>query len=227
MPDKWIKKWDAGKWTVAVDKDNVWGCSCPAWKFQKLPFADRLPCKHIIEIKGNGGKEKKQQTEKEKNEAMLRAYAEKGFRYLAWIHEPPFHYDRKTLEEAKLNHDFETVRTFRVNHGQNPHRIVVVKEKEIAYEKEFNRFVNFLKKCNLRKHRVKNPYYKSVWSDKYWVSQEELRERLRKRWFDITQHIIYNSTGIVNINLPQGSVYSGGEWGKRITRLERHFGFLR
>lgn len=227
MTNKWIKKWSVGKWTVAIDKNDIWGCSCPAWKFQKLPFAERLPCKHIIEIQGNGGEEKKQQTEEEKGNAMLLAYAEKGFRYLAWIHEPPFHYDRRTLEEAKLNQDFEAVKTFGVNHSSNPYRIIVVKEKEIAYKKEFERFVNFLKKCNLRKHQVKNPYYKSAWVDEYWLSQKELRERLRKRWFDITQHIIYNSTGIVNPNLPQGSVYNNGEWEKRMVRLERSFKFLR
>lgn len=233
MADKWIKRWKVpksngdGSWTVAVDKDGNYGCSCPAWKFQRLPFAERVACHHIIEIQGNGGKEVKAQTLEERNEVRLKAFAEKGFRYLAWIHEPAFHYDKRTLEDTKLNADFEAVKTFKINAGDNSYRVIVVKEKEIAYEREFDRFITFLKKCNLRKRRVKNPYYKSVWSDKYWLSQEELRGRLKKRWFDITQHIIYNSSGIANPNLPQGSIYNSGEWGKRIVNLEGHFKFLK
>ncbi|MBA7655859.1 hypothetical protein ES703_63769 [subsurface metagenome] len=233
MPDKWVKRWKVpnsngdGFWTVAMDKEGNYGCSCPAWKFQRLPFAERIACHHIIEIQGNGGQEVKAQTLEERNEARLRAFAEKGFRYLIWVREPPFYQDRRTLEDAKLNPDFEAVKTFKVNAGDNPYRVIVVKEKEIAYKRELDQFITFLKKCNLRKHRVKNPYYESIWNDKYWLSQEELRERLRKRWFDITQHIIYNSTGTVNPNLPEGSVYNSGEWGKRIVNLERAFNFLR
>jgi len=59
MSDKWVKRWSVprsngdGTWTVAVDKDGVWGCSCPAWKFQRLPFVERIACRHIIEIQRN------------------------------------------------------------------------------------------------------------------------------------------------------------------------------
>ena len=233
MPDKWAKRWKVpksdgdGSWTVAIDKEGNYGCSCPAWKFQKLPFAERIACHHIIEIQGNGGKEIKAQTLKERNEARLRAFAEKGFRYLIWIHEPAFYSDKRTLEDVKLNSDFEAVKTFKVNAGDNPYRVIVVKEKEIAYKKELDRFIMLLKKCNLRKHIVRNPDYRSTWIDKYWISQEELRESLRKKWFDIAQHIIYNSSGIINPNLPKGSTYNRGEWGKKLVNLERHFKFLK
>lgn len=63
MPDKWVKRWKVpnsngdGTWTVAVDKDGNYGCSCPAWKFQGLPFAERVACHHIVEVQRNGGEE--------------------------------------------------------------------------------------------------------------------------------------------------------------------------
>lgn len=63
MSNKWVKRWKVprsngdGYWTVAVDKDRVWGCSCPGWKFQRLPFAERVPCHHIVEVQRNGGNE--------------------------------------------------------------------------------------------------------------------------------------------------------------------------
>lgn len=51
--DKWRKRWQIGKstgdgyWTVAVDKDGNYGCSCPVWKFRR----DR--CKHIQYVQAN------------------------------------------------------------------------------------------------------------------------------------------------------------------------------
>jgi hypothetical protein len=56
--DKWIRRWvvPASKadkfWTVAVDADGNYGCSCPVWKFR------RIECKHIREIKGDVNREK-------------------------------------------------------------------------------------------------------------------------------------------------------------------------
>ena len=51
--DKWIRRWkirnskDTGDWTVAIDEDGNYGCSCPVWKFK------RKECKHIRFVKEN------------------------------------------------------------------------------------------------------------------------------------------------------------------------------
>lgn len=51
--DKWINRWQVGKstgegyWTVAIDKDGNYGCSCPRWKFK------REQCHHIQAVKIN------------------------------------------------------------------------------------------------------------------------------------------------------------------------------
>lgn len=48
---KWIKKWKVNSsssdriYTVAIDKNGNYGCSCPAWKFR------RQECKHIKSVK--------------------------------------------------------------------------------------------------------------------------------------------------------------------------------
>ena len=49
---KWIKQWKvqgSGKevYTVSVDKNGCYACSCPVWKFK------RVECKHIDLIKSN------------------------------------------------------------------------------------------------------------------------------------------------------------------------------
>jgi hypothetical protein len=49
--DKWLKRWqvpsssDNGVWTVAVDADGNYGCSCPVWRFR------RQECHHIKMVK--------------------------------------------------------------------------------------------------------------------------------------------------------------------------------
>jgi len=74
MADRWVKRWKVpnsggdGTWTVAIDKEGNYGCSCPAWKFQRLPFAERLPCHHIRIVMQNGGE---QITNKQKPEYVL------------------------------------------------------------------------------------------------------------------------------------------------------------
>ena len=48
---KWVKKWSVprsdgvGVWVVSLSDCQVWGCSCPVWKFH------RQECKHILLIK--------------------------------------------------------------------------------------------------------------------------------------------------------------------------------
>jgi len=54
--DRWIKRWQVPsfsedkEYTVALDKDGNYGCSCPAWKFR------RQECHHIKLVKMGGGK---------------------------------------------------------------------------------------------------------------------------------------------------------------------------
>lgn len=49
--DKWVKRWKVpsssgnGDYTVAIDKDGNYGCSCPVWKFR------RQECHHIKLVK--------------------------------------------------------------------------------------------------------------------------------------------------------------------------------
>jgi hypothetical protein len=59
--DRWVKRWqiegsNGNTWTVAIDKEGGYGCSCPVWKFK------REECHHILQVKQNGGKEIKQRT---------------------------------------------------------------------------------------------------------------------------------------------------------------------
>jgi hypothetical protein len=223
MKDKWVKRWDApgsnGKiWRVAVDKDGKYGCSCPRWKFK------REECHHILAIKQNQGKEIKNLTEEERAELKLKAYAEKGFRYFTWYREPLASWNHRELEKLKQNPDIKGIRTFRYNEV----KVVVIKETETVYQKEFDKFIELLKKCNLRKKLVKNPFYSKMFGrDSYWIKQNKLQQLLKKKWFDITQHIIYNSSAVVNPNLSKGSTYSNGDWGKKIKEVEKKYRFLK
>jgi predicted nucleic acid-binding Zn finger protein len=54
MSDKWIQRWQIegskGKvYTIAVDRAGNFGCSCPAWIYQKA--GRKKDCKHIIDQK--------------------------------------------------------------------------------------------------------------------------------------------------------------------------------
>lgn len=54
--DPWIKRWKVrgsggNSYVVAVDAKGNYGCSCTAWKFR------RQECKHILQVKANGGRE--------------------------------------------------------------------------------------------------------------------------------------------------------------------------
>lgn len=42
---------DSGKtYRVSVDAKQVISCTCPSWKFQKLPIEERV-CKHVAFLK--------------------------------------------------------------------------------------------------------------------------------------------------------------------------------
>lgn len=52
MSDKWVKRWDVegstgNSYTVAMDAEGNYGCSCPAWVFR------RGECKHIQQVKAD------------------------------------------------------------------------------------------------------------------------------------------------------------------------------
>lgn len=52
--DKWLKRWkvngsNGNVWTVAIDVNGQYGCSCPVWKFK------REECHHIAMVKAGGG----------------------------------------------------------------------------------------------------------------------------------------------------------------------------
>lgn len=59
--DRWVKRWkvpgsNGDEWTVAIDKDGNYGCSCPRWKFK------REECHHILQVKASGGEQTKTRT---------------------------------------------------------------------------------------------------------------------------------------------------------------------
>ena len=224
METKWIKRWEVpkssgdGVWVVAIDKNDNYGCSCPVWKFK------REECHHILEIKQNGGQEIKELSEEERGNLKLKAYEEKGYRCYTFFQNPLNRWDIETIESLKRNDTITDVKTFKVNRQ----RFVLIKENEKAYEKEYTQFIELLKRCNWRRKLVKSPFCQgNSWEPGHWLTQSELKTELHKHWFNIVQHIIYNNTGIVNRNLPEGSVYNSGEWGKRMGRLRKHFRFLR
>jgi len=55
---KWVDRWYVNshssdkEYTVSRAEDGeTWGCSCPAWTFQRHRIRDGI-CKHIREVKG-------------------------------------------------------------------------------------------------------------------------------------------------------------------------------
>jgi hypothetical protein len=57
---KWVERWmvhshtnDEKEYTVSCTEDReTWGCSCPAWKFQRHRIRDGI-CKHIREVQNS------------------------------------------------------------------------------------------------------------------------------------------------------------------------------
>ena len=54
MADKWVQRWEVAShsnpsktYTVAIDADGIYDCSCPAWT-RHMPRKD---CKHIQQVK--------------------------------------------------------------------------------------------------------------------------------------------------------------------------------
>ena len=62
MASRWIYRWEVGSHTapdrmsevgklyvVAVDRNGIYGCTCPAWRFQREKLENGV-CKHIEEV---------------------------------------------------------------------------------------------------------------------------------------------------------------------------------
>ena len=68
---KWIKKWKVKSensnnvYVVSLSDKGEWGCSCPAWKF------NRIECKHIIRVKLNPERYKEIEDQLPKPEYVL------------------------------------------------------------------------------------------------------------------------------------------------------------
>ena len=67
----WVKKWyiesenSNKKYVVSLSDEDTWGCSCPAWKF------NRIECKHIIRVKLNPGRYEEIKDQSPKPEYVL------------------------------------------------------------------------------------------------------------------------------------------------------------
>ena len=55
--DRFVHQWwvpsetDPSKtYKVSIDDQGNWLCSCPRFKFEKKPIAQKTPCKHILEV---------------------------------------------------------------------------------------------------------------------------------------------------------------------------------
>jgi hypothetical protein len=118
-----------------------------------------------------------------------------------------YSWDRRELELIKRHPNYTDVKTFAVD-GR---KIVVVKEKPEVYQQEIANFTHEMSSYDFRKVRNKR----------------EVKEQLRKKYFDLTQHVIFNSTGVINPNLPDGSVYNSGTYGKQLHQISMQYKWLR
>jgi hypothetical protein len=56
MADRWVHRWKVpsldsdNEYTIAIDRDGVWGCSCAHWRFRRAQLPDG-ECKHIKGLK--------------------------------------------------------------------------------------------------------------------------------------------------------------------------------
>jgi hypothetical protein len=146
-------------------------------------------------------------SERERSSTLLQQYAEKGYRYLTWFDADMRSWDKRSLDLIKRAPDYEDVKTFSVD----SRKVVVVKEKPEVYQREIDNFANEIRGYDFRKVR----------------NRERVKEQLHKKYFDLTQHILFNSTGVINPNLPEGSVYNRGIYGSQLHRLSMRYKWLR
>lgn len=209
MKPQYKKQWkipsnsDPSKtYTVSLTMNDQYICHC--WPFLKT----RKECNHIILAKSGEFDSIDPPNGESRGTALLKGYAEKGYRWITWYPERMYSWDRRDLERVKRNPGYADVKTF-VSQGR---RIVVAKEKPEVYQLEITNFICEMKSYDFRKVE----------------GRLALRETLRKKFFDLTQHVLYNSTGtVMNPNLPDGSVYVKGHYGKQLHRLSTHYKWLR
>ena len=193
---------DKGKfYTVSLTMNDEYICHC--WPFLR----NRKECTHILLARSGSFENIEPASEEECGNALLKQYAEKGYRYLVWFNADMYSWEKKSLETIKRDPDFEDVKTF-TSIGR---RIVVVKEKPQVYQNEIAAFTREIGNYDFR--RVKD--------------KAKAKAELRKRFFNLSQHIIYNSSGVVNPNLPEGSVYTTGTYGRQLHRIEMQYKWLR
>jgi hypothetical protein len=102
--DKWVKRWtvkgsNGKEWTVAIDKDGNYGCSCPVWKFR------RQECHHITQIMANGGNEMQTREARPGNVGEIGSYIENKDEIILGLQKSKPKLDkvgRKVLEEEGL-----------------------------------------------------------------------------------------------------------------------------
>lgn len=188
-------------YTVSLTMDDKYICHC--WPFLRT----RKECVHITLAKSGSYENIEPPSEEERADALLQQYAKEGYRYLIWYPESMYSWDKQSLESIKRDPKYADVKTFLVQ-GR---RIVVAKEKPEAYQAEIDWFLKLIKGIDLRKVKDK----------------AKVKEELRRRFFDLNQHVIYNKTGVVNPNLPEGSVYLKGSYGKQLHKIEMQHKWLR
>ena len=187
-------------YTVSLTMDGKYICHC--WPFLNT----RKECNHIILAKSGHYDSIDPPNAEERANALLQGYAEKGYRYYTWFMEPMQRWDRETLEIIKKHPHTISVKTF----ATQGRRIVVLKESEAAYQAAIAKFTQEIGKYDFR--RVKN--------------KDEVKTQLRKQYFELCQRVIFNSTGVINPNLPDGSVTTKGTYGRQLQRLKGQYKWL-
>lgn len=195
----------AGKtYKVSLKDDGTYICNC--WPFLRSKETPRT-CNHIAEVIGGGGKLAKQRTFQDRASDMLHGWAEKGYRYITWVPEPGFSWHRHTIEQYRNSRDFADVHTFAVGAA----RYIVAKEKPETYQRAIDRFRLKMENTNFRTKEG-----------------QALKPALKKEFFELTQYILFNKTGIPNPNLdPIGGIHIKGFWGGQIHAISRRWKFLR
>jgi len=187
---------------VSLTMDGKYICGC--WPFLQHRDQD---CEHIALVKGGQGQEVAKLTQEEQFRILLDHFAEQGYRYIDRTTINNYPWEKRDLQLIKANPNFEDVKTFRIY----DFRIIVAKEKPEVYQRELDNFKHMIESYDFRK--VQN--------------REELKKQLHKEFFDLTQHILFNKTQVINPNLPQGSVYNSGVYGKQLVALQRRYKWLR
>lgn len=202
-------------YTVSLKKDGTYVCHC--WPFLRNRQKE---CKHILLVKGGQGRPVSNLTAEERGNLLLQTYAREGLRFIKWYPLDMMPWDRRDWDAIKRNVRYERVERFKYEDRW----IIVAKERPEVYEKEIDFFVQKLEKCDFSKDLVRNPHYKTT-DDPTFLPIDQVKERFRKEFFDISQHVLFNSSGIVmNPNLTPELV---AKLNKRMNELVEQYPFLK